>query len=231
MQDLDLAGLGASSLDLVAERVDGSRQAIRVVMARPTRGAAHLTKLLVTQIEKIDPGFGIDAISVAAPLVAPLRPEAVGTLVHREPDTRSLASLVDTISNRLGAERLFRMAPVESDVPERSWRAIPPLAPPTNVTWPADLPRPMRMLAPELVDTMALMPDEPPAFFIWRSDRYRTARVDGPERIHGEWWRSDREVEAVRDYFRIEDEGGRRFWLFRSGISNESRWFLHGLVG
>lgn len=200
-------------------------------MARPTRGAAHLTKLLVTQIEKIDPGFGIDAISVAAPLVAPLRPEAVGTLVHREPDTRSLASLVDTISNRLGAERLFRMAPVESDVPERSWRAIPPLAPPTNVTWPADLPRPMRMLAPELVDTMALMPDEPPAFFIWRRDRYRTARVDGPERIHGEWWRSDREVEAVRDYFRIEDEGGRRFWLFRSGISNESRWFLHGLVG
>jgi protein ImuB len=130
----------------------------------------------------------------------------------------------------LGGEKLFRAALIESDVPERSWRMIAPLSPPTKMTWPIDLPRPSRLLAPpEAIETTALLPDHPPALFTWRSCRHRVIRVDGPERIHGEWWRSDREIEALRDYFSVEDDAGARFWLFRSGIDNAARWFMHGV--
>ena len=228
--DLEVQGLGARTLDLTCERVDGGRQAVRVGMTQPTRDPTHMARLLGQQIESIEPGFGIEAMMLIVALADPLRPETVGSLVHREPDARDVASLVDSLSNRLGAERLYRAAAFESDVPERSIHLIPPLSPPTKVTWPTDLPRPSRLLAPpEVVETTALLPDHPPAAFTWRSQRHRVSRVDGPERIHGEWWRSDREVWALRDYFAIEDDAGARFWLFRSGVDNESKWFLHGL--
>ena len=59
---------------------------------------------------------------------------------------------------------------------------------------------------------------------------------DGPERIHGEWWRRDGEVWAVRDYYRVEDEAGGRFWLFRRGDgvdqdTGDLSWWMHGLFG
>ncbi|MBW8881167.1 MAG: hypothetical protein JF615_07015 [Asticcacaulis sp.] len=76
------------------------------------------------------------------------------------------------------------------------------------------------------------MPDHPPAQFHWRGEGYRVVRADGPERIFGEWWRREREVCAMRDYFRVEDETGRRFWIFRSGChedrDGDDAWYLHG---
>ena len=59
-------------------------------------------------------------------------------------------------------------------------------------------------------------------------------RADGPERIADEWWRPEvsGEVDAIRDYYRVEDEEGRCFWLFRAGLhghAREPRWFIHGL--
>jgi protein ImuB len=228
--DLEAQGLGARTLDLTCERIDGASQAIRVGMARPTRDPIHMIRLLGQRIEVIEPGFGVEAMVLAVPLADPLRPEAIGNLVHREPDGRDVASLVDSLSNRLGADRLYRAAAFESDVPERSIRLIPPLSPATKVTWPIDLPRPPRLLAPpEMIETTALLPDHPPAAFTWRAARHRVSRVDGPERIHGEWWRSDREIEALRDYFSVEDDRGSRYWLFRSGIDNAARWYMHGL--
>jgi protein ImuB len=229
-RDLDCRGLGARRIDLVCEKVDGTRQAVRVGLARPSRDARHIAKLLGQRIEQIEPGFGIEAMLLIVALAEPLRPEALGSLVDREPDVRDLAALVDSLSMRLGADRLYRAVPVESDVPERSVRFVSPLTPPAGVSWPADLPRPARLLAPpEMIETTALLPDDPPAAFVWRRERHRVRHADGPERIHGEWWRAEREVEAVRDYFRVEDVVGARYWLFRTGVSNEARWFMHGL--
>ncbi|WP_048863210.1 DUF6504 family protein, partial [Acidisphaera rubrifaciens] len=84
-------------------------------------------------------------------------------------------------------------------------------------------------------EAVALLPDEPPAFFVWRRVRHRIRRADGPERIHGQWWLRDAEIWAVRDYFRVEDESGRRFWLYRRGdgadpATGDGGWFLHGLA-
>jgi protein ImuB len=145
-----------------------------------------------------------------------------------------IAELVDRLSNRLGSGRVFRDAPVESDVPERSVRRVPALDRKAGTTWPADLPRPVRLLdPPQPIDAMALLPDHPPLAFTWRRIRHRVRHADGPERIAGEWWKRDGEMRSVRDYFRVEDENGHRFWLFRRGdgddpATGDRRWFLHG---
>jgi len=238
VQDLCLAlekrGLGARRLDLVFRRVDASLQAIRVGTARAVREEKRLVRLLCDRIETIDPGFGIEIMDLTATLAEPLvLQQAVSSLVEEE--RADLAGLVDVIANRIGARRLYRIVPVESDVPERSVQRIAPLAPDSGATWQGDWPRPARLLArPEPVEVVALLPDHPPAFFTWRGMRRRVKRADGPERIFGEWWKRDAELAAVRDYFQVEDEAGERFWLFRSGDEAEAangagRWFLHGI--
>jgi protein ImuB len=143
--------------------------------------------------------------------------------------------VVDRLVNRLGVRRVYRAMPVESDVPERSVRKIGPLAPKSKSVWPCGLPRPARLLKPpQPVEAMSVLPDQPPAQFIWRRKRHRIRRADGPERIGGEWWRSDRERIATRDYWQVEDDEGRRFWLYRNGdavdaTTGDLRWFLQGI--
>ena len=231
---LEQGGLGARRLDLLFERVDGSIQALRVGTARPVRDPAHLARLLDERLESIDPGLGVDAMRLNVPLTETLTADQVTTLLE-ESDTVDLSALVDRLANRLGASRVYRVAPVESDVPERAVQRISPLAPPSNRTWPAELPRPVRLFSPpQPVRALAPLPDDPPVAFTWRRKRFRVRRADGPERIHGEWWRRDAELFAVRDYFRVEDEEGRRFWLFRRGDGEDPKtgnldWFLHGI--
>jgi protein ImuB len=241
---LERDGLGARRLDLLFERVDGSVQAIRVGTARPARDPAHLARLLDERLETVDPGPGVEAMRLTLPLVEPFA-HTQGTMVRTgmaqagtlldDDAPLDLSVLLDRLANRLGAERVYRVAPVESDVPERSVRRIPPHAPPTHRTWPADLPRPTRLLSPpQPVRALAPLPDQPPIAFTWRRKRFRIRRADGPERIHGEWWRRDVETVAVRDYFQVEDEDGHRFWLFRRGdgvdaATGDLSWFLHGI--
>lgn len=122
-------------------------------------------------------------------------------------------------------------------MPERSVTRIPALAPETGAVWPGHWPRPGRLLGrPEPVEAVALLPDHPPASFTWRGIRRRVRRADGPERIFGEWWLCDPELAAVRDYFRVEDDAGDRYWIYRAGDGENAetgshRWFLHGVFG
>lgn len=225
---MEQAGQGARRLDLLFERVDGETQALRIGTARPTRDAPHLARLLLERLDTIDPGLGIEAMRLVAPLAEPLRWVQRGA--HETPD---VSALVDRLSNRLGAEQVYRVEPVESDVPERSVRRVPALAAPRGSTWP-DGARPIRLLTPPRpVEAMALLPDHPPVAFTWQRRRHRIRRADGPERVYGEWWRRDAESHAVRDYFQVEDEEGQRFWLFRQGDGVDPQtgglsWYLHG---
>ena len=233
---LDAKGLGARRLDLLFHRVDNRIEAIRVGTAKPVRDAKRLTRLLCDQLETIDPGFGVELMTLTAVITEPLayRPAATALGEAPEPD---VASLVDTLVGRVGAEHLHRFAAAESDLPERSVRKVEALAEATQDSWPAHWPRPARLLpTPEPIETLALLPDHPPAFFTWRGIRRRVRRADGPERIFGEWFRSEDEMAAVRDYFQVETEAGERFWLFRDGDGEDAgtgsqRWFLHGVFG
>jgi protein ImuB len=232
-RDLERVSLGVRRLDLVFERIDRRSVALRVGTAKATREVNHLAKLFGERLQTVDPGFGIEAAMLIASKVEPLserQVEAKGLADGDAPDV-DLSRLVDRLGARLGPKRVYRLVPVESRVPERAMKRVPALAPPTGVTWPEMLPRPTRLLdPPEPVTATALLPDHPPAFFVWRRVRHRVVKADGPERITGEWWKSERERASLRDYYRVENEEGARFWIFRDAPADQGgRWWLHGL--
>jgi protein ImuB len=225
------AGLAARTLALLCDRVDGKIERIAIGTARATRDGAHLLRLLAMKIETIEPGFGLDSMRLLAGRLEPLGPEQLSG----DKPCADLAELVDRLAGRLGPSRLYRASAVESDVPERSVARVGPLD--STESWPK-WPRPVRLLSPpERIDNVvALLPDLPPRRFTWRGRAYRVARADGPERIHGEWWKRTAEAEGVRDYFQVEDEEGGRFWLYRRGDGVDHRtgdlsWYLHGVFG
>jgi protein ImuB len=235
-QELERRGLGAKRLDLRCHRVDAHLQAVRVGMAIPTRDARRLTRLLCDEIETIDPGFGIEILTLTATVAEPIEnKQFVSSLV--EDSDADISGLIDVLANRVGEQRLYRVSPIASDVPERSFTRIVPMAPDETTNWPDHWPRPSRLLPrPEAVETVALLPDQPPVTFTWRGTRRRVRRADGPERVFGEWWKRDAELAAVRDYFQVEDEAGERFWLYRAGDgenpgTGSHQWFLHGIFG
>lgn len=238
VEHLGQIGQGARRLDCYFHRVDGQIQAVRVGTAVPSRDGQHLAKLLSARIETIDPGLGIEAMTLVASLIEPLRPrqgEGLQSLVQRGPD---LAALVDILANRFGQRSLYRLTPQASAMPERSVAMAPAAGAPHDVAWDDILPRPCRILhPPQHVDVMAMLPDHPPAMFVWRGKRFKVTQADGPERLHGEWWRERgheaQQPFAVRDYYQVETETGGRYWLFRMGdginpATGPMRWFIHG---
>lgn len=253
---LALAGQGALRLEFVADRIDGVPQRIRIGLARPSRDPAHLLRLLVRRIEDVEPGYGIDAIAIHVRRSDTLGPQPFVERLDEEaaPD---LAPLVDTLATRIGLQRLWRMTPVESDVPERSAIRAPVIDPPERggarlrpgdvrhlsrtpelEPWHPHWPKPARLLRrPERIDhVLAELPDHAPRRFTWRGATHRIVRADGPERIHGEWWKRRSETHSVRDYFRVEDDEGHRYWLFRKGdgeraVTGDLSWYLHGVFG
>ena len=232
---LQARGAGARMLDLMFERVDGSTQVVRIGTARPVRDAMHLARLLDERIETVDPGLGVEAMRLVLPLVEPLaHAQCISDLGHSSGEAADIGVLIDRLSNRLGADKVYRVAPVESDVPERAVMALPPLTPASGRGWVTAWPRPVRLLLrPEPVDAVGMLPDHPPRVFTWRCVRHRVVRADGPERITGEWWHRSSERTAVRDYWVVENADGCRFWLFRQGdgidpATGGLAWFLHG---
>ena len=104
------------------------------------------------------------------------------------------------------------------------------------MTWPKQERRPLTLLpSPEAIAATAAVPDGPPAVFTWRRVTHRVAHAEGPERIDPEWWRLAQALpdrQRARDYFRVEDADGRRFWIFREGLyglNPPPRWFMHGV--
>lgn len=223
---------GARRLRLTVYRTDGEVSRVEASCASPGRDAGHLAFLFRDRLERLDPGFGFDLISLEAPVTEPLGTRQVdlsgGTDARLE-----LSQLVDRLTARFGRIALARLHPMASHVPERAeTRAAPMAEAPVHPGAPTE--RPQRLLDPaEEVHVLYAVPEGPPAQFLWRHRSYRVARQQGPERIAPEWWQ-DRAGTRLRDYFKVEDEAGHRFWLYREGVTGDGRgsaprWFLHGI--
>jgi protein ImuB len=188
-------------------------------------------------LETVDPGFGIEVVTLAAEDVEIL-PErqitlqSVGEIARED----GIAPLVDRLANRLGEARVWRAEAYPSHIPERAVVRKAALSSAAGQAWPKDRPRPVRLFArPEPIEATAPIPDDPPVFFRWRGRVRRVRRAEGPERLAEEWWRrapGETGVSDVRDYYRVEDETGARYWLFRAGLygaGDPPKWWLHGL--
>ena len=236
--DLERRGEGAQRLELLLFRVDGAVSRIAVGASRPLREPVVIRKLfherLMTLSDEIVAGYGFELIRLSALVVARL--DAVQTDLDSRPTSRDadVALFADRVTARLGAASLLCPVPVGSHIPERAVHLAPFCEPRRDRRkQPSDIPsalpeRPVRLFPrPDPVDMISAKEFT----FRWRRAIYKGARVEGPERIAPEWWRE--EGTATRDYFRVEDEEGRRYWLFRedrlSALENRERWFMHGL--
>lgn len=230
--DLAAVNRGVRSLVLTIYRVDGSTGRRTIGTARPSRAVPHLARLFTGSLDGLDPGFGIEAMKLTAPLTEPLPASQLDWQGNdAEPD--ALVHLIDRLQQRLEADGVVRVAPIESHLPERAVAAVAPLAEPSWTGWVMPLPRPLRLLpVPEPITVTAPVPDDPPVAFRWRRIFRRVVRAEGPERIAAEWWRTPTADEPARDYYWIEDAEGRRYWVFRNGPYTPGRpvqWYLHGL--
>jgi protein ImuB len=238
---LDERGLGVRRLCLSLYRADGTVAQARAGLSFACRAPAHLMGLLQEKLQHLDAGFGVDALALSALHVERISAEqrALASRLNA-PFRGEPAELVDRLVNRLGAARVLRLEPRESHIPERAQAYVPAIAgvQPAHAPSPWPLagppPRPPLLLTmPEPIRVVAEVPEGPPARFIWRRVEHCIVRAEGPERIAPEWWREIGARESrTRDYYRIEDEGGAGYWVFREGLygaEEEPRWFLHGL--
>lgn len=232
---LEATGEGARRLELGLWRIDGEVQVRTLELAVATRESAHMIRLFAEKLDDIDAGFGIETVRLRASWAEPLDLSQHDLEQAAERHGTSLAACVDRLTVRLGSDAVRRPVAYPSHLPERSQNWVPALEE-GAIIQPFSQPRqrPLKMLdRPEKIAVLYASPDGYPQRFRWRGDVHEVARVEGPERIAPEWWRQKSNA-RLRDYYRIEDERGRRFWIYRSGISGDGRggsptWFLHGL--
>lgn len=239
--------MGGRQFALSLFRSDGHVARLGIETGAPTRDPALLIRLFRERVDSLndplDPGFGYDMVRLGVfgleQLGAAQLPLEGGTVSHEE-----LGALIDRLGVRLGRHRLKRFVMGDSHIPEQAALALPVDAPKAPIAWPKPLSgepplRPLHLFdPPQQIDVMAEVPDGPPRRFRWRTKLHEVVRYEGPERIASEWWQRKKgylpgQAGLTRDYYRVEDARGRRFWLFRHGLYGTEKvnpdWYLHGL--
>jgi protein ImuB len=258
---LERRGDGARRLELTLFRTDGELRRIAAGCSRPLRDPAQIRALFVERLaalaDAFDPGFGFDMARLSVLVAEPSPPEQIGIGggENAAEADRQVDQLADRLSARLGSRRVRRLIAQDSHIPEIAAASMPTQAAlaAADAGWPAFrqfraeaglAPRPLRLLQrPEPIEAVAEVPDGPPLRFRWRRALHEVIAAEGPERIEGAWWSEHGghpSGNLARDYFRVEDKSGLRFWLFRSGLYRDlmredlaqgaaaPTWFLHG---
>ena len=236
-RELEGQGKGARRLELGLWRVDGEVLVRALEMAAATRDAHHICRLFAAKLDDVDAGFGIESVRLRASWAEPLALAQGDIEQAAENHGTSLATCVDRLTVRLGPKAVTRPVPYASHIPERAQRWQAPLThEPASQGELAFHHRPLKLLdRPEPITVLYATPDGYPRSFRWRGQVHEVARAEGPERIAPEWWREKSTV-RLRDYYRIEDEVGRRYWIYRHGLIGDGRggmpeWYLQGLCG
>lgn len=241
------AGKAARRLQLALYRIDGWHEALDLRIASLSRDATHLARLLCERLETVQDraGFGFEVATLDAYDIEIVDGDQQAWSEAETPDAhaRAIAPLLDRLINRFGAANVTRFVPRESYIPERAGSAASVLDAKSAGDWAAHMAavsgatpfaRPLLLFdPPEPLNVIAEIPDKPPTRFEWRKISHRVTRAEGPERIAPEWWVIGDPQRQTRDYYRVEDEAGRRFWLYRDGLyerqGDAPRWFIHGV--
>lgn len=211
-----------------AYRVDGNEQQLKVTTSKATRNEEHLFKLFQIRIPSLKPNLGFELFTLHAMRIEEISMEQNAMWTEQKYDVAGVAELLDKLGGRLGMDVIHRYLPAEHYWPERSIKEAADVEEEPITQWRTDVPRPLHLLSkPERIEVSAPIPDHPPMLFRYKNQVHAVQKADGPERIEQEWWI---EQNIFRDYYCVEDEAGRRYWLFRSGHYHEGEpeWFIHG---
>jgi protein ImuB len=243
-------GQGGRRFELLFFRTDGLAFPLRVETGLPVREAAAIMRLVRERIDALadplDPGFGFDMLRLTVPQAEPLAPTQLALEGGAAKKSEDVAALVDRLSIRAGRAHIQRLVPRDSHIPEQAQLALPAIEARIPESWPVtqapgDPPmRPIHLFdPPQPIEVIAAVPDGPPHRFRWRRATHEVVRYEGPERIAPQWWRAKDgaidgpEAGRTRDYYRVEDARGRRYWIFRHGLQGtevaDPGWYLHGL--
>ena len=247
-------GRGARALELVLTRADGERRVHRVRTRRPQTDPAALARLFegplaagASDETAPPPGSEVEMLRLEARLTAPLRPATLDLLRPDEAGERRFEGLVESLSARLGEgvvetprrdpstlkpEREVRLTPLGAVAGRRSGGSLGAVVATLPPAWNDAVLRPIRLFdPPEPATVLGEADEQPPFTFTWRRRRRRVVRSEGPERLEPEWGREPAGTRA-RDYYRVEDDTGRRYWLFREGLYGRDAhpaWFVQGV--
>jgi protein ImuB len=236
---MERQGKGARRLTFEAFHMDGRMSRLTVGTAAASRNPAHLKRLFREPAARVDFTTGIDEVLLAC-LETQKLDNTQASLIGQSggAGAAALFELADRLGGRLGSRRVGHLAPHQSHIPERACRRLSGLA--ASGIWAerraGAMTRPFRLFEPaEAINVMAEIPDGPPLRFRWRRALVQVAKAEGPERITPEWWRDKTMEGQLRDYYRLEDGAGHRFWVYRDGLFAEAppnrgpRWYMHGL--
>jgi protein ImuB len=210
-------------------RVDGKVEQVNIGTIRPSHNVKHLFKLFEIKLSTIEPALGIELFILEAPKVevhSPLQENLWESTCGL--DNTGLSELLDRLAGKVGPNHIRRYLPDEHYWPEKSVKLASALNETLTTTWRVDKPRPLYLLStPERIEVTAPIPDYPPMLFRHKGKLHKITKADGQERIEQEWWLQQGQH---RDYYCVEDEEGRRYWLFRLGHYSDKSydWFLHG---
>jgi protein ImuB len=227
---LERHGKGARQLEATFFRADGAVRRIVIEMGAATRDPAIIDRLFREKLsalsDPLDPGFGFDLIRLSAACVERIYLDALDLNALTDERTE-INFLIDRLATRFGDDRILIYQPRDTNIPEEAWIKVPAQhAQPSKLLWKKtrkvrDAPRrPLRLF------TTAKPIDFRTKYFVWRKAHRFMGQCEGPERIAMEWWRHET-PQLGRDYFRVEDNEGRRYWIYRQGT--QPQWFLHGV--
>ncbi|HKQ47152.1 MAG TPA: DNA polymerase Y family protein [Phycisphaerae bacterium] len=240
LKQLQTADRGVLELIVLLRCVDMGPETLSLRLTYPNRDSAHLWKLLSPRLERVHLGFGVEEITLRASRTGRMARQQAAFLRETAQEAAdqptALGELVDRLIDRLGGAAVTQVQPAETYVPEAAFvhTAVREIAPRTSgrarvaerAIYPAD--RPSQLFdSPEPLRILSLVPDGPPVWLEWRGQSGKVVSGVGPERITLPWW--DHRLLAgatLRDYYEVEDEHGRRLWVYRDGGSGE--WFVHG---
>ena len=233
--DMEKRGVGGRAFEASFFRADGDTRKLAISTATPMRDGTGISKLFALRLDTLnDPletGYGFDCLRLCVLRAESLR-QTQTCIDQKQEETNAEADLINRLCIRFSPTRVLGFVAGDSHDPSRAAVLLPitkaKASPPFRLDDNA-MPRPLHMFdPPQLIDVMAEVPDGPPIRFRWRKMLHQVRAAEGPERIEGEWWHG---AKRVRDYYRVEDSEGARFWVFRDGLFTDQtpRWFMQGL--
>ncbi len=227
-------GRGAREIELEFYRAYAQTIRTTIRLSRPSRDPVNLFNLMRCALENVETEEGFLGIQLTVSSSERITDEQIHLMGDEEfAGQIELDHLIERLRVRLGELIIVRPELIESYLPESaySWHGVSTRvqSASTRVENPCHVEtvRPLHLLdRPREIRVMVSPSDDrdgKPVLFAHCGDAHRILHSVGPERIAGQWWQGHF---RTRDYFDVEDEQGKRSWIFR--VQETGKWFLHG---